>query len=57
MVEIEVNTSSLSDMYYNPYLDGIGPAYCAPIDLINDAIQFIKELRWWKNTLRQLLNG
>lgn len=42
MVEIEVNTSSLSDMYYNEYLDGIRPAYCSPLGVINEAIHSLK---------------
>ena len=45
MVEIEVNTGSLSNMYYNGYLDGIGPAYCSPLDVINEAIQSIKGVK------------
>ncbi len=45
MVEIEVNTDSLSYMYYNSYLDGIGPAYCSPIDILNKAIQIIKGIK------------
>lgn len=45
MVEIEVKTDSLNQMYYNRYLDNIGPAYCASLDLLEEVIQSIKGVR------------
>lgn len=44
IVEIEVPTDSLRQMYFVEKLDNIGPAYCAERDLINSIIQFIKEV-------------
>ncbi|WP_265446661.1 S8 family serine peptidase [Acetivibrio straminisolvens] len=44
IVEIEVPTDSLRQMYFVEKLDNIGPAYCAERDLINSIIQSIKEV-------------
>ncbi len=41
MVQIEVSNSSLSQMHYNQHLDNIGPAYCASIDLLEEAVKSI----------------
>lgn len=45
MIEIKVDSNSLSEMYYNEYLDDIGPAYCSPLDVLNNAIKSVKEVR------------
>ena len=42
MLEIEVDTNALSQMYYNQHLDNIGPAYCASLETLENAIKFIK---------------
>lgn len=44
MVEIEVPTSSLDDMYFVNKLDNIGPAYNAEQDVINNAMKTLKEI-------------
>jgi len=44
MVEFEVPTDSLKEMYYVEKLDGIGMAYCAEFDFINSVIKSIKEV-------------
>lgn len=42
MLEIEVDTNSLSQMYYNQHLDNIGLAYCSSLETLENAIKSIK---------------
>ena len=42
MIEIEVDTSGLSEMYYSQHLDNIGPAYCSSLKLLEKIIKKIK---------------
>ena len=44
MVEVQVPTSSLDDMFYMEKLDGIGPAYNAEPSVINNVIEGLKEI-------------
>ena len=45
MLEIEVDTNALSQMYYNQHLDNIGPAYCSSLEILENAIKSIKGVR------------
>ena len=42
LVELEIDADGLNKMFYSPNLDNIGPAYCSPIDVLN---QFLKSMR------------
>lgn len=42
MIEIEVPTDSLNEMYQVPKLDGIGPAYSGGIDFLNSIMKGLK---------------
>ena len=44
LIEIEVDKISLTRMYFHEKLDNIGPAYCAPLELLNKAVHYIKEV-------------
>lgn len=44
MLEVEVETSCLEEMYYVEKLDNIGPAYCSPLELLSIAIRKITEV-------------
>ena len=44
VIEIEVDKISLTGMYFHEKLDNIGPAYCAPLELLNKAVHYIKEV-------------
>ena len=45
MVEVDIDESYLSKMYKSQYLDGIGPAYCSSLKILEDAIVSIKGLK------------
>ena len=45
ILEVEVDTNSLNKMYYVDYLDNIGPAYCSPLDILEESIRSIKEVK------------
>jgi hypothetical protein len=42
IIEIEVPTDSLDQMYHVEKLDGIGPAYCGGIDFLNSIMKGLK---------------
>ncbi len=44
MVEVQVETSCLEEMYYVDMLDNIGPAYCAELDVLEKAVLKILEV-------------
>ena len=45
MLEIEVETDALSQMYYNNHLDNIGPAYCSSLELLENTMKSYKGVR------------
>jgi hypothetical protein len=45
MIEIELPSNSLNQMYYNSNLDGIGPAYSGKIDWLNSFIKGVKTIK------------
>ncbi len=45
ILEVEVDTNSLSNMYYRDFLDNIGPAYCASLDVLGNSICSIKRVK------------
>lgn len=45
MIEVHVDTNSLSQMYFSPKLDNIGPAYCSSLEVLENAIQTIKVVK------------
>ena len=45
MVEVDIDKSYLSKMYKSQCLDGIGPAYCSSLKVLEDAIISIKGLK------------
>lgn len=44
MVEMQVSTSALDDLYYVKKLDNIGPAYNGEMDFINSIMKGFKEV-------------
>jgi hypothetical protein len=45
MIEIEMPSSTLNQMYYNNHLDGIGPAYSGGINLLNSFMKGIRVIK------------
>ena len=45
MVEVSINTNYLQEMYYNQFLDNIGPAYCSSLEVLEKAIKSIKGVK------------
>ncbi len=48
IIEVEVDTNSLNKMYHVDYLDNIGPAYCSPLDILEESIRSIKGVTNYK---------
>jgi len=45
IIEIELPSNALSKMYYNPYLDGVGPAYSGDFNLMNTLMDGVATIR------------
>ena len=45
LVELEVDSQGLDNMFYSENLDNIGSAYCSPIDVLNEYLKSIKEVK------------
>ena len=39
MIEVEVDTRWLTEMFFSPKHENIGPTYCSPLGIINKTIQ------------------
>lgn len=41
IMEMKLPSNGLEQMYYSPHLDGIGPAYCGSIEVLNSILEWL----------------